>query len=41
MEIRNQKLLEFEKMGLRKGHSAIKSNDKKRLDIKYDKPLYK
>ena len=41
MEIRNEKLVEFEKMGLRQGHSAIKSNNKKRLDIKYDLPVYK
>ena len=41
MEIRNEKLVEFEKMGLRKGHSAIKSNNKKRLDVKYDIPVYK
>ena len=41
MQIRNEKLVEFEKMGLRKGHSAIKSNNKKRLDVKYDIPVYK
>jgi hypothetical protein len=41
MEIRNEKILEFEKMGLRKAQQCIKSNDKKRLDIKYDIPVYK
>ena len=41
MQIRNEKLVEFEKMGLRQGHSAIKSNNKKRLDVKYDIPVYK